>query len=170
MKNNSIVFKDPEKEHLIDLTYLGTMLKEDSTICITQENHFFVPGDVLAYDLLSKKFIRALATNAVQSEVCGVVSEFIDVNNFVLVVKGLVNAPQYKFPNGSTLWLSEVVPGKLMSISPTNIFREIATQVSEGVIEVNIKMGFITGLPKAEPEILESYTQAELDEIISNII
>ncbi len=171
MKNNSVIFKNPEDDHLIDLTYLGTMLKEDTTIQITQDNHFFIPGDVLAYNLESKKFIRALAVNTIQSEVCGVVSEYIDSNNFILVAKGIVNAPQYKFPNGSILYLSEVIPGKLMSIQPTNVFREIATQVSNGVIEVKLKVGLTTGISTQQPqETLEPYTKTELDEIIVNVM
>jgi len=171
MKNNSVIFKDPENEHLIDLTYLGTMLRENTVVQITQNDHFFIPGDVLAYDLQSKKFIRALAVNTMQSEVCGVVSEYVDSNNFILVVKGIVNAPQYKFPNGSILYLSEVIPGKLMSIQPINTFREIATQISSGIIEVKLKVGLTTGISTQSPqETLEPYTKEELDEIIANIM
>lgn len=170
MKTNSVIFKNPEDDHLIDLSYLGTMLIENPSVQISQTNHFFLPGDVLAYSLKEKKFVRAVAVNTMDSEICGVVSEFINNDNFVLVVKGLVNAPQYQFANGSILWLSEIIPGRLISIMPTRTFRQVATQVSPGVIEVSIKMGLTTGSREPNNEPLEPYTKEELDEIISNLI
>lgn len=169
MQTNSVIFKNPEDDHLIDLTYLGTMLRENTKVQINQKNHFFAPGDVLAYDLQSQEFIRALAVNTMQSEICGVVSKYIDMDNFELIVKGAVEAPQYKYPNGSILWLSEVTPGKLMSIAPTKTFRQVATQVSAGVINVSLEMGFTIGSVKQETDSLDHYTKAELDEIIANI-
>lgn len=169
MKTNSTIFKNPEDEHLIDLTYLGTMLRENSTIQIEQKNHFFMPGDVLAYSLKDKEFIRAIALNTMESEICGVVSESIDQNNFILVVKGVVQTPQYKYPNGSILWLSEVVPGKLVSVNPTKTFRQVATQVSPGVIDVELKMGVTMGSYRPIEQ-LDHYTKEELDEIILNVM
>lgn len=170
MKINSVIFKNPEDDHLIDLSYLGTMLREKSSVEIEQENHFFAPGDVLAYSLESKIFVRAIAKNTMESEICGVVSEFIDKDHFLLVVKGTVNAPQYTYPNDSILWLSEIVPGKLMSIQPTKTFRQVATQIAPGIIEVDIKMGLTTGSVEQESEALDSYTKDELDEIIANVL
>lgn len=170
MKTNSVIFKNPEDDNLIDLTYLGTILRENSSVEIEQENHFFMPGDVLAYSLNDKEFIRAIAVNTMQSEICGVVSKFIDKDHFILVVKGIVQAPQYKYPDGSVLWLSEVVAGKLMSVKPTRTFRQVAIQVSPGVIDVELKMGLTTGSVKQEPEESTGYTKEELDEIILNLM
>lgn len=169
MRVNSVIFKDSEDGHLIDFTYLGTMLKENFSIQIYQEGHFFFSGDVLAYSFEKGEFVRAIARNTMQSEICGVVSEIIDINNFILVTKGTVQAPQYKYPDGSTLYLSEVIPGKLNSIFPTKTFREVATQISTGIIEVNLKFGTTMGSfkPDSPPG---HYTKDELDEIIANLM
>lgn len=169
MTTNSVIFKNPEDDHLIDLTYLGIMLRENTTVQITQENHFFMIGDVLAYSPSEKAFIRAIAINTMDSEICGLVSEVIDNDNFIIVCKGQINAPQYQYPNGSTLWLSEVNPGKLMSIKPTKTFRQVGTQVSPGVINVDLQMGLTMGGSSPSGEPLERYTKDELDEIIANI-
>ena len=170
MKTNSTIFKNPEDEHLIDLSYLGTMLKEDSSVIIEQKNHFFIPGDVLAYSLKDQLFIRAVAINTMDSEICGVVSRFIDLDHFELVTKGIVETSLYSYPNGSILWLSEVIPGRLMSIMPTKTFRQVATQVSPGIIEVELKMGFTTGPITQASDELTNFTKEELDDIIQNLI
>lgn len=171
MKVNSVIFKNPEDDHLIDLGYLGTMLRENSTVQIMQRNHYFMAGDVLAYDIKKHYFVRAIAMNTMQSEICGVVSSVIDLDNFTLVVKGTVETPQYQYPDGSTLWLSEVIPGKLNSVTPTKTFKEVATQVSPGVIEVELKMGITMGSYKESSSgPLEHYTKEELDEIILNLM
>ena len=168
MKTNSTIFKNPEEDHLIDLSYIGTMLREKIYIDVTQEGHYFIPGDVLAYNLKDKKFIKAIAVNTMDSEVCGVVLESIDMNHFTLTTQGTVYAPQYNYPNDSTLWLSEVIPGKLMSIAPTSTFRKVAKQISPGIIEVSLEIGLTTGAYVTDT--LEYYTQQELDEIILNVI
>ena len=58
--------------------------------------------------------------------------------------------------------------GKLVSIEPSYIIKQIAIQLSDGIM-IDIQRGYKTPNIESSSEILEPYTQAELDEIIKNI-
>lgn len=167
MKNNSIIYKSSQEQHIFDLSQIGTLIYADKPIEINQQNHYFRVGDVLYYNVKTKIFAKAVAVNNIESEVCGVVSEVLDKDNFVLVSEGEIKTDRYTFNEGDILFLSDAHPGKLVSIEPFNIVKQIATQTTDGII-VDIQRGYKT-LKSPESEILESYTQAELDEIIKNI-
>ena len=169
-RDNSVIFKDPEDaDYLRDLTYVGTLEVEDNSITITQSNHCFAIADVICYNLGKLEYQRALAVNTVDSEICGVVKEVIDSNSFVLVTRGKIDGTKYSHPEGSDLWLSEVSPGHITSIEPTNVFRKIGAQLGPGSIEVSLDRGFTTGSSTSSGGSLEPYTKEELDEIIANI-
>ena len=165
---NSIIYKNPQDQHLFDLSYLGILNHERKTIEINQQNHYFQIGDVLYYDIKNHKFAKALARNTIESEVCGVVSEIIDIDNFVMITNGEIKTTRYTFDPGTILYLSDAHEGKLVSIEPAYTVKQIATQLSDGIM-IDIQRGYRTPNTESGSETLEQYTQAELDEIIKNI-
>ena len=166
--NNSTIYKNPQDQHIFDLSQIGILNHENKTIEINQQNHYFQVTDVLYYDIKNHKFAKALARNTIESEVCGVVSEIIDVDNFVMITNGKIKTTRYTFAQGTILYLSDVHEGKLVSIQPAYTIKQIATQLSDGIM-IDIQRGYRTPNAKSSSETLEQYTQAELDEIIKNI-
>lgn len=167
MKNNSIIFKNPHDQYLFDLSILGTIIHENKTIEINQQNHYFQVGDVLYYNVKTQMFAKAIAVNNIESEVCGVVSKIIDKDNFIILSKGEIETDRYTFNIDTPLYLSNVNPGKLVSIEPQDVIKQIATQTINGIM-IDIQRGYRT-LNQSFFGELESYTQEELDEIIKNI-
>ena len=165
---NSTIFKNPQDQHLFDLSYLGVLTHERKTIEINQQNHYFQIGDVLYYDIKNHKFNKAIAKNSMESEVCGVVSEIIDIDNFVMITSGEIKTTRYTFDPGTILYLSDAHEGKLVSIEPNYTIKQIATQLSDGIM-IDIQRGYRTPITYDSSDSLESYTKTELDEIIKNI-
>lgn len=169
MKANSTIFKNPQDQHLFDLSCLGTITHENKTIKVNQQNHYFQVGDILYYNVKTNLFGKAVAVNNIASEVCGAVYEVIDKDNFVIVAKGEIKTTRYTFDEGTPLYLSENYPGKLISIQPSYIIKQVAIQTVDG-IEIDIQRGYrIAGNLSPSTEELVPYTQEELDEIIKNI-
>lgn len=164
---NSTIYKNPQDQHIFDLSQLGTLIYAGGSVRIDQDNHFFQIGDVLYYNIKEKKFAKAVAVNNIESEVCGIVSEVINKDAFVVLSEGLLETDKYTFNEGTELFLSDAHPGKLVSIPPSNIIKQIAIQATNGII-VDIQRGFRTIKPPATEE-MEPYTKEELDEIIKNI-
>ena len=135
---NSTIYKNPQDQHIFDLSQIGVLNHERKTIEINQQNHYFQVADVLYYDIKNHKFAKALARNTIESEVCGVVCEIIDVDNFVMIASGKIKTSRYTFDEGTILYLSDVNTGKLVSIKPKYTIKQIATQTSDGII-VDIK-------------------------------
>lgn len=167
MHNNSTIFKNPQEPHLFDLSSIGSVIHEDESICINQVDHYFQKGEVLYYDVRTNKFARAIAVNNIESEVCGIVSDIIDKDNFVIIAKGLFRTDQYTFDENTPLYLSDAHAGKLVSIEPHGIIKQIAIQATNGII-IDIQRGWKTTVTSSS-ENLEPYTKAELDEIIKNV-
>lgn len=167
MKNNSIIFKNPQDQTLFDLSYIGTMIIESKTIEINQQEHYFQIGDILCYNIKTNLFAKAIAINNIESEVCGAVLDIIDKDNFIMITKGEIETSRYTFDEGTKLYLSDVYPGKLVSIGPQDIVKEIATQTTNGIL-LNIQRGYRVNDSSSSGE-LEPYTKEELDEIIKNI-
>lgn len=167
MKNNSTIFKNPQDQYLFDLSILGTITHENKVIEINQQNHYFQVGDVLYYNVKTQKFAKAVAVNNIESEVCGVISKVIDKDNFIVLTEGEIKTNRYTFNVSTRLYLSDVYPGKLVSIKPQYVVKQIATQTVDGIM-INIQQGLRTPEASSSEE-LESYTQEELDEIIKNI-
>lgn len=167
MKKNSTIYKNPQEQRIIDLSQLGTMVYAGGSIEIAQPNHFLQVGDVVYYNVKTRLFAKAVAVNSIESEVCGIVSEVSDKDNFVIINSGIIETGRYAFDEGAVLYLSDAHPGKLVSIAPATIIKQIATQLAHGIM-VDIQRGYqITDDDSSEE--LEPYTQAELDAIIRNI-
>ena len=167
MKNNSTIFKNPQDQYLLDLSVLGSTIHHSKTIEINQQNHHFQIGDILYYSIKNKIFAKAIAINDTESEVCGAVLDIIDNDNFVILSRGKISTDRYTFDVGTPLYLSDAHPGKLVSITPQNVIKQIATQDVDGII-LDIQRGYyISSI--VSPTELEPYTQEELDEIIKNI-
>jgi len=164
---NSTIYKNPEEWKVLDFTNIGIKAYEDRLINIHQENHFFAIGDALFYNLSNSKFEKALAENSVFSEVCGLVSNITSIHEFEIITFGEIETNRYAFDIGTILYLSDVQPGKLVSIHPAEIVKEIAVQTENGIL-INIKRALKT-TATSDSNIYEPYTQAELDEIILNI-
>lgn len=167
MRNNSTIFKNPQEPHLFDLSSIGSVIHEDESVRINQIDHYFQKGEVLYYDVKANKFARAIAVNNIESEVCGIVSDVIDKDNFVIIAKGLFKTDQYTFDENTPLYLSDAHAGKLVSIEPYGIIKQIAIQATDGII-IDIQRGYKTTATSSS-ENLEPYTKAELDEIIKNV-
>lgn len=165
-KKNSVIFENPE-EYILNFTALGSYTSENTEIRITQKAHYFSVGDILYFDVKNKQFSKALAVNNIQSEVCGVVSEVPNNNEFVIITEGPLETDRYKYAVSSPLYLSEIIPGALISANPTFVMKQVAVQIENG-IQVNIKAGYcLSGKPLEV--ILEPYTKEELDDIILNV-
>ena len=159
--------KNPQERHIFDLTEFGTLTSLNQYIQISQPNHFFQVGDVLYYNIQTQSFGKAVAVNNIESEVCGVVFDVQDNDTFTLITEGEVQTPRYTFETGTPLYLSEAYPGRLMSIEPRNIFKQVAVQTENGIM-IDIQRGYRDTNTFIDEE-LEPYTQTELDEIIKNI-
>lgn len=166
-RDNSVIFKNSEEQHLLDLSALGSLKANNKEIRIKQDKHFFQIGDALFFDVRENKFSKALAINNINCEVCGIVSEVPSDSEFIILTEGYIKTDRYKYAEGLPLYLSEVIPGFLMSIEPTHISKQAAVQTANG-IKVDIQMGYY--LKDNEIKIsLEPYTKEELDDIILNI-
>lgn len=165
-KLNSNIYKNPEERHIINLSNIGT-IEVINNQEIVQEDHYFNVGDAIYYDIQLKRFSLALAYNNIESEVIGLVSQIIDNDTFVLTNTGTLYTDRYTFPNNTVLYLSDINPGKLVSIAPTFV-KPVAIQTTNGII-IDIARGWADKDSVSEPTEYEAYTQEELDEIISNI-
>jgi hypothetical protein len=167
-KKNSTIFKNPYEQMIHDFSFVGAYKTIDKTIEIEQFGHGFQVADVIFYNIKLKKFDKALAINSIESEVCGVVSQVLGSNTFRILTEGFLETDRYSFDVDTPLYLSESTSGKLMSVAPVNIVKQVATQASNGII-IDIQRGYkITDNDDSDDE-LELYTREELDEIIANI-
>ena len=168
MNKNSIIFKNPQEHHIFDLSNIGTLLLESKTIEINQQNHYFQVADILYYNVKTNLFSKAIAVNNIESEVCGAVLEVIDKDNFIMITKGKIQTNRYSFESNTKLYLSDTKAGKLVSIKPQNVIKQIATQAYNGII-LDIQRGYYNPLNISSSLELEPYTKEELDEIIKNV-
>lgn len=169
---NTVIFKNPydNESAVFDLSFLNGSNIINKTVTIEQNIHGFQVGDVLYFDLVNKKFAKAMAINTAESEACGVVSDASDINRFSMLCKGNIKTKRYDFEIGTELYLSESSPGKLIT-GPLMFAKKIAEKTGNGIY-VNIQRGF-----KIDPSdnyddsqfSLEPYTKEELDIIIKNI-
>ncbi len=168
-KNNSTILEAPYGHDIHDLTFLGTYRHINDDVIIQQENHGFQVGDVIYYNIQQQTFEKALAINAIESEVCGVISSVVDNHMCKFITSGTIKTDKYNFDVDTPLYLSEYIPGKLVSIIPTDVKKQIAIQTENGLL-IDIQRGYrLTQSDKTESPDLEPYTQDELDEIIQNI-
>jgi len=164
---NSVIYKNPEEWKVLDFTNIGIKVYEDKIIGIHQESHYFAIGDALFYNVITNKFEKALAENTMFSEVCGVVSKINTIDDFEIISFGEIKTDRYLFEVNTPLYLSDIQPGKLVSIHPNEIAKEVATTTLNGIM-VDIKRAVKT-TATSDSNTYETYTQQELDEIIGNI-
>lgn len=167
MKSNSIIYKNPQGQYLFDLSVLGVVTNESKTIEINQQNHYFQVGDILYYNVKTKMFAKAVAINSIESEACIGVLKVVDKDNFIAISNGEILTDRYNFNVNTILYLSDVYPGKVVSIGPQSIIKQIGVKTENGIM-LNIQRGYHI-LNNSLDEELEFYTQDELDEIIKNI-
>lgn len=165
-KLNSNIYKNPEEQHIVDLSNIGTIEVINNQENV-QEDHYFHVGDAIYYDIQLKRFSLAIARNTIESEVIGLVSQIIDNDTFVLANTGTLYTDRYTFTDDTVLYLSDINPGKLVSIPPTFV-KPVAIQTTNGII-IDIARGWASEGSVSSPTEYESYSQEELDEIINNI-
>ena len=139
--NNSVIYRDVDEERILDFSHIGSNVNANE-IVLTEPNHYFILGDAIFYDIYSNHYRRALANNSIMSEVIGVVSEIIDINTFKLTLKGNIILDRYSnIQEGSFLYLSPLITGKLIPDEPENVSKIIAVKIQDG-IKVDIQRGY----------------------------
>lgn len=168
-KNNSLILEVPYGHDIHDLEFLGVYEHIDKDVTIQQENHGFQVGDVIYYNIQKQTFEKALAINTMESEVCGVISSVIDNHTCKFITSGFILTNRFKFDTDTPLYLSELIPGKLVSMAPNMIHKQIAVQMPDG-LRIDIQRGYRLKLEEESTQTdFQPYTQEELDEIIQNI-
>ena len=180
--NNSVIYRDVDEERILDFSHIGSNVNANE-IVLTEPNHYFILGDAIFYDIYSNHYRRALANNSIMSEVIGVVSEIIDINTFKLTLKGNIILDRYSnIQEGSFLYLSPLITGKLIPDEPENVSKIIAVKIQNG-IKVDIQRGYhlkadqlinnSSNVPQYEEYVdysdLRYYTDQELQDIIVRI-
>lgn len=139
--NNSVIFRDVYENKILDFSHIASDSKAN-IIDLYEENHFFEVGDAIYYDIYTHHYRRALAINSIMSEVIGVVSKIINLNEFQLTLRGDIILNRYdSISIGSPLYLSDIVTGKLISNEPSKISKIIGIKTDNG-IRVDIQRGF----------------------------
>lgn len=174
--NNSVIYRNPvQDENLIDFTQFGTTEISQKTMILTEPMHYFSVGDAIYYDFKNDHFKRGLAINNIMSEIFGVVSKIIDNNTFEITLDGSITTDRYdNIKDGSMLYLSPIVPGKLIDTEPNIISKIIGIKIKEG-INVNIQRGIYlerlnASQEEAEEVELRYYTEQEIQDLIDQII
>ena len=140
--NNSVIYRDVDEEKIVDFSHIGSSVQYEK-ITLYEENHYFEVGDAIYYDMHTNHYRRALAINTIMSEVIGVVSKIINKNEFQLCMKGNIFTSRYdSIPNGSYLYLSNMITGKLIQNEPEDISKIIGIKIKNGQINIDIQRGF----------------------------
>lgn len=107
-----------EDEYLNGLGNWNEIEKVDSMKVaeISQTGHGFAVGDVVRLD--GSNYVKAIATNPVNAEVVGIVSEVTSNDVFVLTLGGYVDGLS-GLVAGTPYFLSDTISGGLTSIEPT---------------------------------------------------
>lgn len=173
--NNSVIFKDTYKdENFADFTRIGVAIDNSDEkqwkIDLDIPNHFLIEGDAIYYNFRNNKYERALANNSPMQEVIGVVSKVYNNNKLELTLKGDIIIDRYNdVPIDSYLFLSTMMPGRLVQDEPDTITKIIAKKIENG-IHVCIQRGYY--LEDNESDNLYQtryYTENELIEVINRI-
>jgi len=139
--NNSVIFRDVYENKILDFSHIASDAKAN-IINLYEKNHFFEVGDAIYYDIYTHHYRRALAINSIMSEVIGVVSKIINLNEFQLTLRGDIILNRYdSISIGSPLYLSDIITGKLISNEPNKVSKIIGIKTDNG-IRVNIQRGF----------------------------
>lgn len=119
-----------------------------TNILVSQANHGFTTGEVVRLSA-TNTYAKALADNAENAEVAGIVSSVVDTNTFVYTQNGLVTNGVPSVSAGTVLFLSDTVAGALTATEPTaagHVSKPMAIVLESGVkMEVLSMRGVISG-------------------------
>lgn len=167
--NNSTIYRDVFEDQVEDFTFLGTKNLNKYTIQVSQPFHGFTLGDAVYYDIRTRNYKTALANNTIMQEVIGLVSNIIDNDTFEIITKGELETERYNYiPNGSILYLSPVITGRLIDTEPMKVSKIIGIKTKNG-IEIDIQRGYDLHPEHKDFKKARRYTEQEIQDII-NII
>lgn len=122
---------------------------EPDTI-IFQNDHGFEVGEAIRHN--GTIYVKAKADNDVNAQVCGIVSEIIDLNRFKYVVDGFIpRIPvTLEWIKGAEYFLSPVIAGKLIVLSDPEVWMIGQVRISLGWgttrgLKVEIDVGDVIG-------------------------
>ena len=113
---------------------------------VTQTNHGFTFGDVLRWNtsVSPPKYAKALADNAINSEVVGIVNDVFGPDNFELTYSGVVDLNLPGLDTAHVLYLSSVQGGSL-DVSPPSaigsVIKPVLTKNKDSSYVVNNFLG-----------------------------
>ena len=122
---------------------LGNINIPVASSIVNQANHGFSIGNILYFNGTS--YVRALAENSAKSNVVGIVSRIINMNNFTLLTSGLITSLSGLIP-GAVYYLSDVVSGALTTTAPTannTVQKVMLVAISSTSGYYNINAGFL---------------------------
>ena len=88
---------------------------------ITQPGHLFVEGDVLRWSNTLNAYTKAQANTALNAEVAGVVSEYIDASNFKITYHGYIEIDAFSARTDPVMFLSADTAGGLTGAPPSAV-------------------------------------------------
>lgn len=107
---------------LVDAAYVtgltSSITGERITKNINQTSHGFIVGDVIGWDAGVSAYSKSIADGTYNGEVLGIVSKYVDVDNFDLTQAGYVTGLT-SLSAGDTYFLSDSVAGLLTTTEPT---------------------------------------------------
>lgn len=171
---NSNIYKNIFPEEVIDLEYIEQLKSKTRHFIseVIQEDHGLSVNDVVS--IRNNKYVPAIANDIYKFEaIQGIVSSVRNKDIFTLVSRGRLPYQNVSFNDTTVLYLSDKNPGKVCHYKEIDNMTYIPIAIyTDGSIIINIMDG-TTGAPLApydknqeETQKFESYTQADLDDII----
>ena len=127
-----------------------------SGVTINQIDHDLFLFDVIRYDGVLNKFVKAQANNDINAQVCGIVSEIIDANFFKYSSEGTIIGGSWI--SGSEYFLSPTVAGEMITLSTPESWNSGEVRISLGWatpegFKVEIDVGDLIGQNVFEYEV-----------------
>ena len=174
---NTNIYKNIFPEEVFNMDFINESLDDlpETTDDIKQRGHGLSTGNVVYLDS-DGLYKKALAENSKRAFPIGVVSGVSNSNVFTLIKTGKMQSSiKYNYEDTSILYLSDVTPGKLVHYQEiqNDIYIPVAVYTNQGII-VNIQEGSMGGKlieygAIQGEDIFESYTEDELNEVITQI-
>ena len=139
--NNSVIYRNVFEDEYINFSALGAYGSDDK-IRLSEHMNGFKIGDAIYYDFKTKHYKKAL-----------------------------IQTDRYdNIENGTTFYLSDVIPGRLTEIEPSNISKIIGNKTTNGIY-INIQRGYHLS-EKEIPDIIEPrrYTKQEIHDVIDTVM
>lgn len=99
----------------------GTAVAKTLQETITQTGHGFAEGDVLRWSNTLNAYTKAQANTALNAEVAGVVSEYIDANTFRITYHGYIEIAAFSARTDPVMFLSADTAGGLTGAPPSAV-------------------------------------------------